>query len=209
MPTCGSASWPRRPNLRKPRNNLRGIKEISAPARYRLEMSRIALAAGIAGLTVFASAALAQGALGDVRAVMQQEVNPAMLAIWDVTNNAMDDEGGIDPKQMDAAKWAAVAEQADKLAAAGAAMAAMGELHASATDNAEVAEGEVTMAAVQKALDANPDAFRALAATLVEQASQLAAASRARDAAKTGALVSEMDAVCESCHIPFWYPEEG
>jgi hypothetical protein len=29
---------------------------------------------------------------------MQDRVNPAMLAIWDVGNNALNDDGGIDPR---------------------------------------------------------------------------------------------------------------
>ena len=71
-----------------------------------------------AGLAVFAASALTQSAALDVRATMQTEVNPAMLAIWDVGNNALNEEGGIDPALMDAEKWARVAQAADQLAAA-------------------------------------------------------------------------------------------
>src|SRR5690606_12437946 len=45
-------------------------------------------------LALFAAGALAQSAAFDVRAAMQQRVNPAMLEIWDVSNNALD-EGEI------------------------------------------------------------------------------------------------------------------
>ena len=143
----------------------------------------------------------------DIRATMQQQVNPATLAIWDVGNNAMNDAGGIDPALMDDAKWAALAEAAGQLGAVARGLAGGTAFIASAPDNAEVAEGEITMAAVQGYVDADPDAFRAEAATLAEHADKLAAAAAAKDVEQTGELVSQMDTVCESCHARFWYPD--
>ena len=132
-----------------------------------------------AGLAVFAASALTQSAALDVRATMQTEVNPAMLAIWDVGNNALNVEGGIDPALMDAEKWARVAQAADQLAAAGKAMAAAEGYVAAAPDNGEVAE----------------------------HSGRLAAAARAKDAKAAGELIAGMDGVCESCHARYWYPE--
>lgn len=140
----------------------------------------------------------------DVRLAMQTEVNPAMLAIWDVGNNALDDNGGIDPAKMDAAKWESIATEAAKLAAAGKALAAGDSFIAAATDNSETAEGEVTMAQVQAHIDANPAGLRQEATSFAAHADKLVAAAKAQDAATAGALISEMDAVCESCHTKFW-----
>src|SRR5690606_36067382 len=89
--------------------------------------ARILAAVGIlAFVAACATTAATNSAAGlmDVRAAMQQQVNPAMLSIWDVTNNAMNDEGALDPAQLDAAKWQQIAEGADALAASGDAMAA-------------------------------------------------------------------------------------
>jgi cytochrome c556 len=160
-----------------------------------------------AALTVFAAAALAQPTALDVRATMQNQVNPAMLAIWDVGNNALNDEGGIDPKLMDAAKWGQVAEAADTLAAAGQAIAGADSFLAAAPDNSEVADGEITMAAVQRHIDADPAGLKQMGAAFADHAQRLAMAARTQDAATAGDLISEMDGVCETCHARYWYPE--
>ena len=160
-----------------------------------------------AGLAVFAASALTQAAALDVRATMQTEVNPAMLAIWDVGNNALNEEGGIDPALMDAEKWARVAQAADQLAAAGKAMAAAEGYVAAAPDNGEVAEGEIAMSAVQQHIDADPAGLKQMAAAFAEHSGRLAAAARAQDAKAAGELIAGMDGVCESCHARYWYPE--
>lgn len=164
------------------------------------------LAAG--ALAAFAVSAFAQPAAPvDVRAAMQQQVNPAMLAIWDVGNNAMNDEGGLDPAKLDDVKWMRVAEAAEQLAAAGHAMAAGQGFLAAAPGNAAVGEGEVAMSEVQKHLDADPAGFRVAATAFAEHAERIAAAARTKDAASAGDLIAATDAVCESCHSRFWYPE--
>ena len=159
-------------------------------------------------LAVFAAGALAQPAAPlDVRATMQGRVNPAMLAIWEVGNAALGDDGTFDARLMDDAKWAQVAEAADQLSAASKDIAAAGAFIASAPDNGAVGEGEITMAAVQQHLDRDPAGLRQMAAALADHAVRIAAAARARDAKATGDLIGETDAVCESCHMTFWYPE--
>lgn len=144
----------------------------------------------------------------DVRAEMQERLNPAMLSIWAVTNNAMNDAGGIDPSQMDAAKWQQVAAGADRLAASGRAMAEASAYVAAAPGNTAVGEGEVTMAAVQRHIDSDPRLFGQMAAAFAAHSEKLATAARSQDATATGDLVAQMDGVCESCHARFWYPEQ-
>lgn len=158
-------------------------------------------------LAFFAAAALAQPAALDIRAAMQQRVNPATLAIWDVSNNALDDEGAIDPGLMDDAKWAQIADAAGQLSAAGKDIAAAEAFIATAPGNTAVAEGEIAMEAVQKHIDADPAGLKQMAAGLADHADRIAAAARAKDAKAAGDLISEMDGVCESCHARYWYPE--
>jgi hypothetical protein len=142
-----------------------------------------------------------------VRQVMQQRINPAILGVWDVGNNAMNEEGGIDPSLMDDAKWTALNEAATRLAAAAQEMAIAETIRAAHPDDAAVAEGEITMAKVQQLIDADPVGFRQAAADQVTHAEKLAAAAAARDAAAAGPLVAEMDGVCEGCHARYWYAE--
>jgi len=162
----------------------------------------------IGAAAVFAAEALAQPAAPlDVRATMQNRVNPAMLAIWDVGNNALNDDGGIDPKLMDDGKWARIAEAAGQLSAASKDIAAAGAFIAAAPDNSTVGDGEITMAAVQQHLDHDPAGLKQMAAALADHADHIAAAARAKDAKAAGDLIGETDAVCESCHATYWYPE--
>jgi len=149
-----------------------------------------------------------QGEALAVRTVMKEQVNPATLAIWDIGNNAMNDAGGIDAAKMDAAKWTTLAEQADRLAAAGRAMGAAQQLQAAAPGDTAVAEGEVPMDAVQRALDADPEGFRQAGTAFAAHVDKLAAAARAQDAVAAGDLVAGMDQVCEACHAKYWYPEQ-
>ena len=170
-------------------------------------MIRLSAVVAFGAIAVFAAEALAQpSAPLDVRATMQDRVNPAMLAIWDVGNNALNDDGGIDAKLMDDGKWARIVEAAGQLSAASKDIAAAGAFIAAAPGNSEVGEGEITMAAVQQHLDGDPAGLRQMAAALADHADRIAAAARARDAKTAGDLIGETDAVCESCHMTYWYP---
>jgi hypothetical protein len=174
-------------------------------------VNKVSSAIAIAAIAVAALSACKKEAAAapvDVRATMQDQVNPAMTAIWDVGNNALDDNGGLDAALLDDAKWATVADNADKLAAAGTAIAEAGSFVAAAAANSTVAEGEITMAAVQQHIDANPDGLKQMGAAFADTATRLAAAARAKDARTAGDLISGMDQVCESCHLEFWYPEQ-
>jgi cytochrome c556 len=164
----------------------------------------------IAALSFAALSACRQEAAAeplDLRTSMQQQVNPAALAIWDVGNNAMNDAGGIDAALMDDAKWGKLAEAAGQLSAAGKAIAAATSFSAAAADNSAVGQGEIAMAEVQRHVDSDTDGFRRMGAALAAHADKLSAAAKAKDAAQAGELVSQMDAVCESCHSRYWYPD--
>lgn len=159
-------------------------------------------------LAFFAASALAQAAAPVVvRTTMIERVDPAMLGIWDVTNNAMDGEGLLDPAQLTDDKWASIAAHADAIAKAGHDLAAADTIVAAEPGDEEVGEGVVTMAEVQSKLSADTSGFRIHAGLFAEHAEKIAAAARAHDVAATGTLVGEMDAVCESCHAVYWYGE--
>jgi cytochrome c556 len=158
---------------------------------------------------IFAACAAAQGE-GEplhVREVMQQQVNPAIMEIWDVGNNAMDEAGGLDPALMDDAKWATLAEAAGTLERSGQDMAAAQVLRAAHGDNQATEDFEVTMDQVQAALDADPEGFRRFAADFAEHVAALKVAAEAKDVAAASELVAGMDAQCAACHAQYWYAE--
>ena len=173
----------------------------------RVSTTIAVLAIGVAALSACKKEEAAAAAV-DIRATMQGQVNPAMLAIWDVGNNALDDNGGLDASLLDEAKWTTVAENADKLAAAGKTISEANSFVAAAANNSTVGEGEITMNAVQEHIDGNPDGLKRMGAAFADSAIRLAAAARAKDAKTAGDLISGMDQVCENCHLEYWYPEQ-
>ncbi len=144
-----------------------------------------------------------------VRHAMQAAVNPAIVAIWDVGNNAMNDTGGLDGEQMTPELWAQLASAAGDLGAAGEDMASAGNLRAASEGNMATGEYEVPMADVQRYLDGDPDGFRNLSAGFAALARELEAAANAQDAAMAGDLIARMDSECSVCHARFWYAEAG
>ncbi|AKH43986.1 hypothetical protein FHS61_001301 [Altererythrobacter atlanticus] len=172
---------------------------------------RIALGIGAAALAFAASGLVAQTVADDgalrIRAVMQDAVNPAILTIWDVGNNAMSDDGGIDPELMTDESWDRLAHASAELVEASRMIAAADKISAAAPDNMGTAEGEISMEDVQRYIDNDTDGLRELALEQAAHAEKLLAAARAKDAATAGDLVAGMDLVCESCHARYWYPE--
>ena len=152
-------------------------------------------------------AATQDGSTVDVRHEMQAEINPAIVAIWDVGNNASDENGMLDGAQMTPELWDSMASAAAKLAASSDRMAAATNIHAASPGNMAVEDYEVPMAQVQAYIDADPQGFRAFSASMGALSRNLETAARDRDAAAAGTIVATMDTVCAACHARFWYAE--
>ena len=143
--------------------------------------------------------------------VMLKQIDEPADALWDVANAAIGDEGGIDPARMDDAKWDRLAMLAGRVKAGADAIAAMEPVKV-ARDGVKIGdediEGGHTAAQVQAAIDRDPALLRELANSLGGHMTELEAAAKAHDAARAGPLVDQLDGVCESCHLRFWYPEQ-
>jgi hypothetical protein len=164
-----------------------------------------------AALACITAAALAQvGETVQTRQAMVDGVNPAALAIWEVTNAAMNDEGGLDPALIDAGGWSKVAEAAQVLEIYGKRMAAANVIIAGGPDlvSGEVPPGVASKEQIQAMIDADPEGFRAASRDMARQAAALAGAAKARDAAAASALSSDIDGACQGCHTRYWYLQE-
>lgn len=144
-----------------------------------------------------------------VRASMQDHINPAIMSIWEISNNAMDEVGGIDGAQVDDAGWAQLVAGAAVLETEAQKMADASNYASAAPDNMVTGEYEVTMEAVQGLLDNDPALFLILAKDFAAHSQKLGAAAKAKDAKLTGDLVADTDAICASCHAQFWYGQAG
>ncbi|OYW46809.1 MAG: hypothetical protein B7Z33_00030 [Sphingomonadales bacterium 12-68-11] len=182
-------------------------------------MAKIPLLIAAAALAFVTGSALGQGggsaavqspAPLNTRQAMIDGVNPAALAIWDVTNTAVDDAGMLDPALMGAADWTRIEEAALALQDESRRMARAQTIVAGGPDlvSGELPPGVASKGQIQAMIDADPDGFRAVAADMAERAAALIAAAKRRDAAATGDLSAAIDEHCTACHTRYWYLQE-
>lgn len=146
-----------------------------------------------------------------VHEMMLERIDPDADAIWAIGNAAIDDNASIDPALMDDGKWAELAQASNRMATHAADLAKLDPLIVT-RPGVKIADegmtGAPTPEQIQGHMDRDADVFRALATALADHSTELAAAATARDATSAGRLINEMDGVCESCHLEFWYPEQ-
>lgn len=145
-----------------------------------------------------------------LQTVMLTKINPPALAIWDITNNAMDGKGNVDAKKLTADQWAKLIEYGKALEAGGRELAKSNGIVAAPPD-ATLQDQTATSGRaqdVQKYLDAKPALFRSRAQKLQQAGAKVVAAVTKRDAKAIDEVARDLDGVCEACHVDFWYPDQ-
>ncbi|HTM96521.1 MAG TPA: cytochrome c [Croceibacterium sp.] len=146
-----------------------------------------------------------------VHEVMLNTVDKHADQLWDMTNAAIGDEGGIDPAKMDDKRWDEIARLAGEVEGGARQLAAL-EHPRAVKPGVKIADEDVPYgdsgASVQANLDKNPELFREYASTLAAHMHDMAQAARKHDAAAVGPMVDQLDQVCESCHLDYWYPSQ-
>lgn len=172
-------------------------------------MSKPSALVATGALALFGAGALAQsGPDLHTRQAMIDGVNPAAVAIWDVTNSAIDEEGTLDPVLMTAQNWGRIEDGATKLEAAAMRMAVARTLVADGPANLasdDLPPGIASKEEIQAMIDADPQGFRAVARAMAERAAALVTAARQRNAAAVDELAAGLDQDCTSCHTRYWY----
>ena len=153
-----------------------------------------------------AAQATADGAV-DVRQAMIDGVNPAALAIWDVGNNAIDEQGQPDVSKLDVPALARLREAAQTLGTYAELMGEARVLKASGPDlvGGRLPEGIASREQIQAAIDADPAGFRAYSKAMGAEADGILAAIQAGDRASVASRVASFDGACQSCHERYWY----
>ena len=143
--------------------------------------------------------------------VMKDKVDKNADELWDISNAAIGDAAGLDPAKMTDERWAQIEAKATAVQQAALEIATMDPLVV-AKPGVKISDegipGGHTAAMVQERFDKDPQKLRDLANALANHTGELAAAARAHDAATAGPLINDLDGVCESCHLEFWYPEQ-
>ncbi len=142
---------------------------------------------------------------------MTEKVDKDADVIWEIGNKAIDDHASIDPALMSDEDWSRLGESAVRMAADARGLAAVEHIVVRPID-ARIADegtpGAPTVAQIESHIDRDHDLFRSLAESLANHADELAGAAGRKDHLVTARLINELDGVCESCHLEFWYPEQ-
>ncbi|MDB6088493.1 MAG: hypothetical protein JWN85_1277 [Gammaproteobacteria bacterium] len=138
---------------------------------------------------------------------MQAEVDASADSIWDAVETTASKAGEEEKQPRTAAEWEAVRHNAIVLIEAGNLLTVAGRPLSRAPFPAEAA-GALDSADIEKRIAGNRAAFNQYALTLRETARTLLAAIDARNAQALVTAGGNLDEVCESCHLTFWYPKQ-
>jgi len=166
----------------------------------------------LAGAWVAATALAADAPKANLQVTMLTQVNPQATALWDLTNDAQDDNGNIDPKKIKPETWAKLLEIGKSIEEGGRTLATSNGVIAAppgAKLQDEAGPGASKAADVQRYLDAKPAEFKKHATALQNTGAGIVAAVTKKDGKKLTALSNSLDEVCENCHVVFWYPQQN
>jgi cytochrome c556 len=164
------------------------------------------------GLMFVSAYAANPSAAPNLHELMKNVVAPQTQVVWDVGNEALDDQGNPDASKLKPADWTRIAAAAGKVKQASQTLAQADHVMAAAPGQKIEGEGSTPEAfgakQVQKVMDANSKVFRAFAQQLASSMDEVIAAAQKKDATKLADVSGRLDQVCESCHMQFWYPEQ-
>lgn len=165
-----------------------------------------------AGLACVGAVAAESSAAPNLHDLMKKVVAVQAQVIWDVGNNAQDDQGNPDASKVKPADWNKLIAAAAQVKQVSQSLATAPHVIAAAPGQKLDGEGKTPGAfgakQVQAAIDANPKLMQAFAQALGSSMDQIGAAAKAKDAHKLFDVSGSLDQVCEQCHVRFWYPDE-
>lgn len=144
--------------------------------------------------------------------VMKDEVDPRGDDVWAVGNAHIDGDAGLDGASMTQADWARLATAATSLQQAALDIVKLPKPITVVKPGTKIAYEDTSWgdsaASVQANVAKDQQGLMNLANALAEHSAEIATAAGKHDAAAAGQLVNELDGVCESCHVKYWYPSE-
>jgi hypothetical protein len=148
-----------------------------------------------------------------IRELMQSLVAPSAQGIWDSVGTISNAKGTFDLEPKTDADWAAVRrhavalfESTNLLVIPGRHVAPAGAVVNKAED--AVPGSELPPAEIEKRITANWPAFVAMSHTLNDTAVLVLQQIDKKDVRGLESVGSDLDAVCETCHLTFWYPAQ-
>jgi hypothetical protein len=144
--------------------------------------------------------------------VMKNEVDTRADDVWAVGNAHIDEDAGMDGASMTDADWTKLAGAATSLQQAALDIANLPAPIVVVKPGAKIAFEDTdwgdSAASVQGNVDKDPQGVRDLANSLAEHSGEIVTAAGKHDAATAGKLINDLDGICESCHVKYWYPSQ-
>ena len=144
--------------------------------------------------------------------IMKDEVDKRADVLWDLTNPHVGADAGLDASTMSDDDWKKLAAAAVDLQQAALHLAALKEPITIVKPGAKIADQDVpggdTVESVKANVDKDPEGLRNYANSLAQDMADLATAANKHDAKTAGPIINQLDGVCESCHLEFWYPSQ-
>lgn len=144
--------------------------------------------------------------------VMKEEVDTRGDDVWAVGNKHMTGDAGLDGATMTDADWAKLASAATSLRQAALELAGLPDPIVVVKPGTKIAFEDTdwgdSAKSVQHNVDQDPQGVRDLANALAQHMADLATAANKHDADTAGKLINDLDGICESCHVKYWYPSQ-
>lgn len=146
-----------------------------------------------------------------IQDIMVSEVDPAADYLWDAVSTTITAAGTDEHQPRTPEEWLQARHRAITLIEATNLLVMEGRRVAAPGKKLEDegADGILTAAEAQKAIDGNRAAFVQYAHALHDVGEQMLTAIDAKSPKGMEDAGGAMDAVCEACHTTFWYPNQG
>ena len=151
-------------------------------------------------------------ATSTIRELMQSMVAPSAQGLWDSVGRVSDAKGTRDLEPRSDEEWAAVRrhaislmESTNLLLIRGRHVARDGQQTLKADD--AVPGSELPPSEIEKQINQNWVLWIAMTHNLHGTATSLLDAIDKKDVKRLESIGSDLDGVCETCHLTFWYPQ--
>jgi cytochrome c556 len=144
--------------------------------------------------------------------IMKDEIDVRADDVWAIGNAHIDANAGLDAASMSDDDWKKLAAAAVSLQQAALDIAHLKDPIVVVKPGVKIADegvpGGDSGESVQQNVDKDPQGLRDHANSLAADMADLAKAANEHDAATAGPIINQLDSVCESCHLEFWYPSQ-
>jgi hypothetical protein len=142
---------------------------------------------------------------------MQSMVAPSAQGLWDSVGRVSDAKGTRDIEPKTAEEWAAVRRHAVSLMESTNLLMIQGRHVARAGEQTTKADdadpgAELPPAQIEKRINQQWEVWIGMAQALHASAAVMLDAVDKKDVARLESTGSDLDGVCETCHLTFWYP---